>query len=160
MKGLVQEMNIWKIRFKYWTSILSAIQGKFVWHNLIKNNPEIQNTVIVLMPSRDEEVNKYALKYLDNLIERTRRKDAVILTIDTKIEKNIKNYSEKIIRVISFPRKQALKLIKYVALYEFDNRLYIASLEEPYGRFGNRLEGINDITKEEIVATGIYRITI
>lgn len=151
-------MNIWKVRFKYWTSILNAIEGKFVWHNLIKNNPEIQNTVIVLMPSRDEEVNKYALKYIDKLIERTQRKDAVILTIDTEIEKNLKNYSEKIIKAILFTRKQATKLIKYAALYEFDNRLYIASLEEPYGRFGNRLEGINGITKEEIVATGIFRI--
>ena len=153
-------MNIWEVRFKYWTSILNAITGKFVWHNLIKNNPEIQNTVIVLMPSEDEVVNQYALLYLDKLIEKVCRKNAVILTHDVAVIKNVVAYSDKIVKVVPFTRKQALKLMKYATLCEFDNRLYIASLEEPYGRFGSRMEGINGITKEEIVAAGIYGITV
>lgn len=39
-----------------------------------------------------------------------------------------------------------------------DDRLIIASLDEPYGRFGSRLLGLNGLTEEELFVIGVYSL--
>ena len=146
------------MKYKYIKCQLEALEGKFLWHWLIKKNHEIQDTLVILFPSKGTKYNQYALQYLEELLKKRQRKNAVLLTFDQDIVSEAKLYSHVIARVIYFSRRKALKLMKYATLYEFDDRLIIASLDEPYGRFGSRLLGLNGLTEEELFVIGVYSL--
>lgn len=139
-------------------SIWQCRCGYLLWHQLIKKHPEIQNTAVVLMPSCDDADNYYAMLYLDQFLESTKRDNAVILSYDERVRAAASDFSANITSVIPFSRKKAELLMKYASLYEFDNRLVIASLEEPTGRKGRSLVGVKNLTAEEIFAMGVYRL--
>lgn len=133
-------------------------KGWFLWSLLMKTHKEIQNTAVILMPSKNDAYNYYAMLYVNQYLNKIERENAVILTHDKRVIRDAKNFSPNITSVIPWSRKKAKLLMKYASLYEFDNRLCIASLEEPYGRNGERLVDVKGITQEEIFAIGVYRL--
>lgn len=151
-------MDIKTVEKKLKKSLFQCKCGYFVWHQLIRKHPEIQNTAVVLMPSCDDLCNYYAMLYINQFLEVTNRENAVILTYDKQVIENADKFSANIIAVIPFSRKKAELLMKYTSLYEFDSRLVVASLDEPTGRNGKNLVGIKGLTEEEIFAIGVYRL--
>lgn len=134
-----------------------ARKGRQLWRKLISRY-SIDNTAVILMPSTDSEINFYALLYLDQMIESRNFDDALILTYDPVVNKCAYMFSKKIIDVKYFSREKAEDLMQYYCLYEFDNRLIIASLDEPQGRNASALIDKKGITSEEIFAAGVYRL--
>ena len=67
-------------------------------------------------------------------------------------------FSEKVFSVESLSSDDADALLQYYELVEFDSRFIAASLDEPNGRNGRALIGVSNITVEEMVAIGIYKI--
>jgi len=139
-------------------SVWQCRHGYFLWHHLVKKHPEIQNTAVILMPSCEDMDNYYAMLYIDQFLEHSERDNAVLLTHDSRVMQSAASFSANIISVIPFSRKKSEILMKYASLYEFDNRLVIASLNEPVGRNGKSLVGIKGLTEEEIFAIGVYRL--
>ncbi len=135
---------------------LQCYYGLFLWHYLVKKNPEIKNTAVILIPTVNDIDSYYALLYADQYVKNKRRDNAVILTHDSRINKVIGDFSDKIIKVIPFSRKKSEALMQYATLYDFDERLIIASLNEPKGRNGTSPVGVKGITEEEIFAVGVY----
>lgn len=134
-----------------------ARKGRQLWRKLISRY-SIDNTAVILMPSTDSEINFYALLYLDQMIESRNFDDALILTYDPVVNKCAYMFSKKVMDVKYFSREKAEALMQYYRLYEFDNRLIVASLEEPCGRNGSVFATKKGITSEEIFVTGVYRV--
>lgn len=137
--------------------IRRAYKGRRWWKKLISKY-QIDNTAVILMPSKNQEDNYFALLYLDQMIESRKYDNALILTYDPVVKKCAYMFSKKIIDVKYFSREKAEDLMQYYCLYEFDNRLIIASLDEPQGRNASALIDKKGITSEEIFAAGVYRL--
>lgn len=131
-------------------------RGFLVWHLLIKKHPEIKNTAVILMPSCEDSYNYYALLYMNQFLKKSKRDNAVLLTWDKRVIQCAKDFSENITSVIPFSRRKAELLMKYTSLYNFDDRLTVASLVEPIGRDGHALIGVRGLTEEELFAIGVY----
>ena len=50
------------MKYKYIKCQLEALEGKFLWHWLIKKNHEIQDTLVILFPSKGIIKKKAAKK--------------------------------------------------------------------------------------------------
>lgn len=137
-------------------NILKCYRGAFVWHKILKQNPEISNTAVVLVPEINDDANYYALLYMDDFLNSTNRDNAVILTFDARIQKVCSQFSQRIIRVILLNQKEIEFLMQYMSLYCFDNRLVVASLDKPAGRDGTKLVGLKGLTFEEVFSIGVY----
>lgn len=146
------------MKFKLNMCIVEATIGYLVWHQLIKKHSEIQNTLVILLPDNNSDCNDFAFKYIEQLLKNVRKDNAVIITTKDNVLKPNKLSSNSIINTIIFTKRKIDCLIRYATLYNFDNRLYIASLERPYGRFGHRIVGLKGLEYEDVFAIGVYRL--
>lgn len=134
-------------------------RARIIWAWLLRKNPKIAHTAIVLMPSFNGEENYYSLLYLDRLVENMRRDNAAIITSDARVARFAQELSQKLIATIQVKKKTMAYLLEYSNLYRFDDRIIIASLSLPKGRGGDRLVGMNGLTTEEAIALGIYNLS-
>ena len=139
-------------------NITKCYKGAFVWHKLMKENPEIANTAVILLPEVDDICNYYALLYLDDFLNKTNRDNAVFLTVDNRIQQVHSEFSSRIIRVVPIAPKDVEHLMQYMSLFCFDDRLVVASLDKPDGRNGSALVGLKGLSAEEVFAIGVYRL--
>ena len=135
-----------------------ARRGRDKWLQLMGQYVIDKNTYVILFPQEKTQCNRYVLKYLPAFAEKVHASQILLLSYDEEVLKNNINCSEKIIDSVFWNRKQAEELMAYYTLQIFTNNLIIASLEEPEGRKGRNLIGINGITEEETVAIGILGI--
>ena len=146
------------VKIKFVKTKFYCYLGYWMWHALIKKHPEIQNTAVIILPTKRDSYSYYSLLYLDQFLEKSNRDNAVILTFDKKVIQTARDFSSNIVSIIPVTRRKMKYILTYASLYEFDNRLIIASLEEPVGRNGRNLIGIKGLTEEEIFVIGVYRI--
>lgn len=133
-------------------------QGWWQWHRITRRKSVDPYTAVILMPSENKQDHYCALLYLNDMLPARGFRGAVILTFDESVRKAAPLFSDRIKEVIHFSRAQAERLMQYTCLYNFDNRLVIASLQEPRGRNGEALVGKRGISREEVFAAGVYRI--
>lgn len=142
--------------------IKRAEQGREIWLNLKRECELTENTFVILFPQEDTACNAYVMKYLEDFAVRTNADRLVLLAYDKEVldlengvgsawQTSFKNKVKT--RFVS--REDALQIMDYYTLQMFTDRLIIASLDEPEGRNGSNIIGINDITEEEAVAIGI-----
>lgn len=132
--------------------------GWFQWQKIKRRKGVGHSTAIILMPALNAEYNLYTLLYLNDFIESHMFLDALLLTFDRRVLKYTSYISEYPISAVYFSRKNAESIMQYATLYDFDHRLYIASLDEPKGRKGAELIKSGKITTEELIAIGIFDI--
>lgn len=135
-------------------SIEMAYKGREDWINLISEFNIGDNDYVVLFPKIDREINDIAVKYVKKLTE----KGKVLLLAHDDVLLNLSDVKGLSARFYS--REDAENLMKFYALYQFTDRLIIVSLEEPEGRTGKNLTGVNGITVEELIAVGIFGMEI
>ncbi|MCD7729754.1 MAG: hypothetical protein LUI60_07595 [Clostridia bacterium] len=133
-------------------------RARIYWALLLRKNPQIQNTAVIMMPSSNDDENYYALLYLNKYLESSHRDNAVILTHNSRVKKYATSFSPKIISVINFSKKKMKYVMKFSSMFNYDDRLTIAALNEPAGRNGDSLVGLKGVTKEEVFAKGVYKM--
>lgn len=144
-------------KYQLYMKLFNAYRGLWQWH-LINKTPEFDKTEVVLLPGIDHETNYLALIYLDKLLDRKGADNAVILTFDPGVLKAAKLFSDRILDVREFNRKKCEHLMQLYSLYEFAPNFTCASIDEPYGRIGDKLIGKRGTTKEEVFVIGVYRV--
>ena len=111
---------------------------------------------MVLITSDDPDVVCFALVYLDDLVQIRDCQNAIVLSTDSEILERACSSSKKILATKKINERQKDDLLQLMCLYRFDERFVCAALDKPVGRNGSRFIGRKDISKEEIVAVGIY----
>lgn len=145
------------VKLRLYINLFNAYRGLWQWH-LINKTKGFDKTEVVLLPGLDHESNYLALIYLDKLLDRKGADNAVILTYDPGVLKTAKLFSDRILDVRKFDRKKCEHLMQLYSLYEFAPNFTCASIDEPYGRNGDKLVGKRGTTKEEIFVIGVYRL--
>ena len=147
-----------KVKRQMYKNLFAAYCGWWSWKKIIKRKEVSNRTVILLLPSCDREVNYFALLHLDELLKKRNFDNALILSHDGAVKKSAALFSDKILDVIEYSRKNAENLMQFYCLYDFDRRFIVASLDEPTGRNASRLIGKRGTTKEELLVIGVYRV--
>ena len=141
--------------------LMQALRGWRIWYSLVRRydmKSGNAKTVVVLLPQYDDEACYFALLYLDRMLSLRKMNAAVLLTVSSDIIEIAPIFSKKILAIEIIDNQVADSLLQYYELMMFDERFIAASLDEPNGRNGRALVGISNITVEELVAIGIYRI--
>lgn len=137
--------NLWK-----------TYQGWWQWHKIVRSRHIQPQTVILLLPSLGSPENYYAMLYLDKFLESRSFQRAIILTQDEGVIKAAHLFSHNIVQIIKISEKKIDALLQFACLYYFDERLFIASLNKPDGRYADRLIGVNGICYGEVFSVGVY----
>lgn len=147
-----------EVKRQLYKNLVAAYRGWWSWRKLIRKKGVNDKTLVLLLPSCDKEINYFALAYLDELLEKRKYQNALVLTHDETVKKCGMLFSDNIIEIVFFSRKKAEDLMQFYCLYEFDKRFIVASLDEPNGRNASRVVGKRDTTKEEVFVIGVYRL--
>lgn len=135
-----------------------AAEGRHIWLELEKEQAFDENTFVILFPESGTMCNKYVMKYLAAFMGKTGTDRVLLLSHDEEVL-NAGSDADMKIQTRFLSREDAVKIIAYYMLQVFTDKLIIASLDEPEGRNGSNIIGINGITLEETVATGILGLS-
>lgn len=139
----------------YYKKLHMARKGKKILSKICKRYKDV---VFLVFPEYDKEINRFALLYLDEFLFRSNYKYAVIITIDENLIPLTKQYSAKIEDIIVLSEKKVEDLICYYSLNPNLRDIKIISLEKPEGRRGSNLLNKNDLSLEQLIAIGIYKL--
>jgi len=141
----------------------SAIRGKKVYLEIMDNfldsrmkKVDDTESAIFLFPSHDSDVNINGLIYLDEYLFRWNKSGFAIITSDLKMYQNAKKTYSDNNEIYLIDDEQMNNLICFYRLYLFDPRIKIVSLEQPLGRRGHNLLDVKGVTKEMLVAIGVF----
>ena len=145
------------IRQQLRQKLIKSFKGWLYWHRLVKSH-NLENSKVILFPSDNKDEIYFSLLYLNQFIEKSGSKSALILSINDIDKSIIELFTDKIIDVIKISDYQLENIIQLYSLFEFDSRFIVASLTLPQGRNVKNLIGKNNITIEDIIAIGIYHL--
>lgn len=146
-----------KVKTQLYKNLIKAYIGWWHWFWICRTKG-FGDTAVVLIPGDDKEISYYALLYLDQMLDKRKYKNAIILTHDQVVIKAASLFSERIIKAKYFSRKKAEALMQFYCLYEFNKKFICASIDEPNGRNGASILGKRGTTKEELFVVGVYKI--
>ena len=139
-------------------NLIESYRGWWIWHRLVKRH-RLGRTRVILLPSVNRAYNCPALLYINQMLERHGYEDAIILSVDSVVQRAAPLFSQRIRAVETISRRKAERLMQFYCLYEFDPRFVVASLDEPNGRNAAGLIGKNGTTVEELIAIGVYQLS-
>lgn len=151
--------NIKGIKKQLRKNLFKTYQGWWQWHKIVRRRKIEPQTVILLLPTCGTSENYYAMLYLDKFLESQSFNRAIILTRDTGVVKAAHLFSNNIAEIIEVSEKKIDALLQFACLYYFDERLFIASLNKPDGRYADRLIGVNGISYGEVFSLGVYKLS-
>lgn len=137
-----------------------AEKGRTEWLKLAAEHEIDRDTYVILFPEEETKCNAYVLKYLPDFATARKAKKLLLLSHDKTIANADIKCADTICESVVWSRKQAEELMAYYTMQFFTNNLIIASLDEPKGRKGRNIIGVNGVTEEETVAVGILGIRI
>ena len=139
--------------------LAAALTGRAFWLKLdriYKINDG--GLYVLLIPENDPELNRQALRHIDDLIAYRRAGGVLILTDQPWVLEHAPGCSEKLSAVRQVSEREIDNLLSFYEMYEFTERLLTVSLHRPYGRMVHKAVGIHGITKEDVVCICIYQI--
>jgi len=146
-----------KMGKKFFSAVVddSAVKRAFKKNKKLSKAPYTQ---VILFFEEDDELNMYGMRYLDEYILRNNPYETVVLSCSKFVNDNIHKLVNSKITMYNITFQNAKDIIMFLRLAEFDRMIKIISLEEPLGRNGNNLLYSGKISKELMVAVGIYRL--
>lgn len=150
--------NIGTVRRILRHKISCAIRGQRLWHRITQKYDPKRESVAVLMPTLSHSYNYHALLYLDQLIENIGKKSAIVLSPDQSAVAAAQFFSERIRKAMVITDKQAEQLMCFYTIFPYDFLFFVASLNEPYGRTGDKIVGKNGTTVGELMALGVFKL--
>jgi len=138
----------------------AAKDGKKVYRRIYSEfipEWEFDATVLVVFPDDEPIFNYYGLLYLDEYLVRFLKMNALIVTSNRIVAETARLFTYKIKDVLLLSPKDIEGLIRLYCLHPFENTLFI-SASKPDGRTAFKIVGAKGITKEMIVAIGMYNI--
>lgn len=142
----------------------NARQGREIWLSIEKECALTEDSYVILFPQKDTLCNSYVLKHLSEFAHRAKAGKIVLLSYDEKVldadAAVLGEAADTELICRFFSREAAEKVMDYYMLQMFTDKLVIAALDEPEGRNGRNVIGINGITEEEAVAVGILGLSV
>ena len=144
---LKRQRKISKDGIRIWKRLRKTIREK-------NGNPD--DDVVIIVPPTNKENTVFSLLHLKDVYLSLGTK-IFFCSSDPIVEKIIPLFSSNAI-FIQLSSEEINSMLTLYRLIKFGNHLLIASLEEPFGRIGTRIIGVNGITKDEAFAVGALKI--
>ena len=138
----------------------SARKGKRLFSKIYKLFPSSkgEKTAYLIFCEHDEEINHFALLYLDEFLLRNDFQRAIIIASKPSLKEKVPTYSEKNTETVIISENDMEYLVSYYALMHFSENVRLVSLDKPEGRRGSYLLGKKGLTKEKLIAIGVYNL--
>lgn len=136
-----------------------AEEGRKFWNSQEELGNITAETAVLWLCEQDLELNKFALKHLGKLLQERRWTGALLLCAGAE---NVALVDEVDFTGISL-RKQVISqeigenLLVFYEMYQFTDRLFLISLEKPYGSTLTHLER-QGFGKEKLLKDCIYQL--
>lgn len=134
-----------------------AKDGEKTW-NRIRSKISSMDEYILLFPDGDDEVLKYGMIYMDMFAMRNGIDKICVCTDSKFVKKHIDKYASTLDELIMLSKTEVNALIQFYSYFRFDDKFQVISLNKPNCRNALNMVGKNQVTKEQLVAIGIYRI--
>ncbi len=141
------------------SSLKKAEKGRAYWLKFIDVYDLSARKYVILIPDAYTVDAYLSLLFLDDFIQEKNAESIIILSTDSIIKEVAFCFSKKIEEVILIDQEIKDALLKFYCLYEFSNRLIIASLTQPKGRRGKGLIQTGKVCYAEIFAVIVYGLT-
>lgn len=132
--------------------------GRQEWLGLAELLELQPNDYIILFSSQFNQLNYYALLYLNQFIAHKKPARTFIVTDNDLVMKAHSFFTDKIDGCHKLSSEDIAVILLFYRLYMFTDRLIIVALDELPGRSLGNLVGVNRITLEEIISLGIYQL--
>lgn len=136
---------------------LAAKSGGNVW-NKIKKNMDNKNSYVLLFPNDEEEILKYGMIYMDSFAVRNGIESICVCTDSQFVIKNVEKYSSSVSEVMELKEQEVEDLIQLYAYFPFDKNFEVVSYTKPKCRDTSHMLYKNSLTKEQLIAIGVYKL--
>lgn len=138
--------------------ICKVLAGKFYWEFYRHKLHLDTSKVVVLLSGENEEVDKYAMLYLDNIIERKRAKSAVVFVMDDTVMAEAKKCldSKYPVKLLKIRRNIIDSIYKLYMMDRFYPNFFWTFTDYTKSNLLGRFIREEGISAEEAVCLAIY----
>lgn len=133
-----------------------AGKGRDFWIRIMETQGGAEGLYVILIPDGDIRDAYLSLLFLEDFIEEKGASGVLILANNPTVQEAAPFFCGKIKRIIPIDLEMEEAILKFYCLYEFSNRLVIASLSEPVGRRGAGLVQTGKLCYAEAFAVIVY----
>ena len=133
---------------------LEAWKGRSLWKKLVREYEIKLGVYLIALISDDVEQNTYAISYLEEFLKKKYAEGAVILTYDSRYDKEIRSLHLANVHIRHVTTKEMTSIARYYCLQRFSDNVVIVSLDEPFGSYG--LLEKDGISMEDMVRNYIF----
>ena len=137
---------------------LAALAGRREWLRIRRRFNVDNGLYVLLMPESDIELNRQALRHIDDLLAARCGGGVVVVTGDAWVLERAPGFSRNILAVVEADAGVMERMMIYYEFYKFSERLLIISLDRPYGNRVRLALGRRGITVEDVVCLGLLGI--
>lgn len=136
--------------------IFDVCVGDFYWIILKLKDHINYNKVVLFLTGDNIEVDKYALQYLDLVIERKQAKEAIIYILDKSMQNQINmNFKHKI-KIKYIKRDKAELIYKRYCIDKFFKNIFWTYTHHTKNNLLGRFMVETEINAEDVVCLAIY----
>ena len=138
---------------------VDVIRGYFIW-TLLKLEKGINYKKFVLvLTAENSRVDEYALKFLDNAVERKGAEEALVIILDEKMEKKVLQFKYKhTVKTKILSQKNIEFLYKLYCFYNFFDNLAFTFIRTNSDNLLECYLKETDIDEKDIVCLALYKL--
>ena len=135
------------------------MRGRFSWTRLCKKYKINDHTVVVFFPESNKEWNSTALHYLPDFLKRKKTDHAIVFfSKENDIETITSFQLGSEFRCAQISTNQMKLLMDYYCLHRFSDKIVFFYLDYPKDNCSIKILEKTDVTMDELVCLGFYRL--
>ncbi len=154
-----------------------AYKGYSLWRKIVRDNKiDLTQDFILVIPSGEEDIAYYSIKYINKLIESfeiskskkyyegyfiIRRNECFyIVTDDKKIADGARDICRRVTKTVLIDQEKIRMVIESYCFFPYTDRMILGTVNHLQARGGIASLADIGISEEEIVANGIYHLNL
>ena len=137
-------------------SLHMALRGRREWLRIKRRYHVGEGVLVLLMPDKNEKLNDYALKHLNDYKVKKYMDRTVVLTNQTYVWRRWEEESIQQAEIVLLEDWQCKALLQYYRLQWFFAYFIVVSMNQPDGNTVHNMLKSGKLSEEEILLGSIY----
>lgn len=138
---------------------VEVIKGYFIWQMMKWKNHLDDRTVVLVLTGENEKVDRYALKYLDYVIERKSAEKALIITPKEENTQKVFQYNYKYeIKAKAISSRNIELIYRWHCQGRFYKNLIFTYVRTNKDNLLERFLNETEINEEDVVCLALYNL--
>lgn len=141
-------LNIW----------LKLLKGNLIWRYLCLKNHISSTTAILFLTGENSQIDEYALKYLDCVMDRKRCDEAVIFVEAEDIFQfaNLHLHTNKVVKIKKISPDYVTAIYNWYRVVRFNKNMFFTYTDRTKDNLLGRFMRETDINEKDAVCLAIY----